>query len=154
MRTAARTALALATLTAFGAVPAQAQAHLSVGIGAGPLFAGVVLGIGGGHYNPTSIFVGSAFGLGHHGAYGGAYGIYSNTYDGWGLGYRGGGMRLSATCRPKVSRLGLYPPPACYVKNMRAAVLRNSQSRSVAASKSRPVRTRSIEFAYECARVT
>ncbi|HSH74865.1 MAG TPA: hypothetical protein VLA09_04190, partial [Longimicrobiales bacterium] len=79
MHTKARTVLAVAAAAALGAGSARAQTSLFVGVGFGF----------GGDYGSTSLFVGTSFGLAHYGGYGNEYGIYSATYDGWGLGYRG-----------------------------------------------------------------
>ena len=83
MRTAGRSILILATIATLGAVEARGQAHVSFSVGGGPLFAGVGFGIGGGHHNVGSLFVGASFGMAHYSAVGG-YGIYSGPsyYDG------------------------------------------------------------------------
>ena len=97
VRTAARLTLVLAALAAFSANEARGQAHLSVSVGVGPLFAGVGFGIGGGYYAPGSLFAGVGLGLGYHTPYDDhAYGVYSDSYDGWDRGYRG--RRSSYSC--------------------------------------------------------
>ncbi|HBE00107.1 MAG TPA: hypothetical protein DC060_18155, partial [Gemmatimonadetes bacterium] len=82
--------LVLAALAAFSANEARGQAHLSLSVGVGPLFTGVSFGISGGHYAPGSVFAGSVLGFGHRSPYNDyAYGLYSESYDGWDRGYHG-----------------------------------------------------------------
>ena len=80
MRTMSRTFTAILAAAALGALPAQAQTHVSFGVGVGSAFTGFGFGIGS-HYGTSSLFVGASFGQ--------PYGIYSTAYDGWGNGYRG-----------------------------------------------------------------
>ena len=75
MRTARRSILILAATALTGVAEAQAQASFSVSIGAGPLFAGVSLGVGS-HYDEGSVFVGAGFGTAHP-AYAGGYAAYA-----------------------------------------------------------------------------
>ncbi len=97
VRTATRVTLVLAALAAFSWNEARGQAHLSFSVAVGPLFTGVSFGIGGGHYGPGSVFAGSVLGFGHHSPYNDyAYGLYSESYDGWDRGYRG--SRSSYSC--------------------------------------------------------
>ena len=91
MRSVARAALVLSTLATLGAADARAQASLSLGFSAGPLFSGVSFGIGGPAYDVGSVFVGTSFGT-LHPSYGSYYGIYSDAgyYDSYGA-YNGYG---------------------------------------------------------------
>ena len=90
VRTPTRVTLVLAALAAFSANEARGQAHLSLSVGVGPLFTGVSFGISGGHYAPGSVFAGSVLGFGHRSPYNDyAYGLYSESYDGWDRGYHG-----------------------------------------------------------------
>lgn len=77
VRTMARAAWTMTAAAALAAAPVAAQSSLFVGVGFGF----------GGAYDSGSLFMGTSFGLGY--GHGSAYGIYSDTYDGWGLGYRG-----------------------------------------------------------------
>ena len=97
VRTATRVTLVLAALLAFAAHESRGQTHLSFSVGVGPLFTGVGFGIGGGYYAPGSLFTGADLVLGYHTPYDDeAYGLYSDSYDGWDRGYRG--SRSSYSC--------------------------------------------------------
>jgi hypothetical protein len=74
MRTVSRTSMAVMAAAALGALPVQAQPHVSFGIGIGSIFTGVGFGVSN-YYGPSSLFVGASFDQ--------SYGIYSSAYDGY-----------------------------------------------------------------------
>lgn len=115
MRTSTRTTLTLAALLALSPLPGRAQTAVSLSMGFGSLFSGVRLGIGVGVHRPGPLFFGTSLGLYHYSPWAASpYGIYSDNYDGWGMGYRGHRYALASSCFDPYWGWGSYWDPYGY----------------------------------------